>query len=142
MDVPDKWGEKMRLIDADALRETIEFCHYFGNDGTTFNASEKEALMQIIDVAPTIDAVPRDFHNKTCEAMAKRHLEELEKYRWIPCSEKLPSEDGWYLIALAFEWGIEYEAGRWEDGMWWNPNSHVNVAWMPLPKSYEETDHE
>ena len=59
---------------------------------------------------------------------------------WIPCSERLPSEDGWYLIALAFEWGIEYEAGRWEDGMWWNPNSHVNVAWMPLPKQYEETE--
>ena len=47
----------MRPIDADALRETIEYCHYFGDDGTTFNASEKEALMQIIDDAPTIDAV-------------------------------------------------------------------------------------
>ena len=67
---------------------------------------------------------------------------EIEKYKWIPCSERLPNEDGWYLIALAFEWGIEYEVGKWEESMWWNPNSHVNVVWMPLPKPYEETDHE
>ena len=46
-----------RYIDADVLREMIEFCHYFGDDGITFNASEKEVLMQIIDDMPTINAV-------------------------------------------------------------------------------------
>ena len=57
--------------------------------------------------------------------------------QWTLCSEALPTENGWYLIALEYEWGIEYEIGEWEDGTWWNNNSHVNVAWMPLPKLYK-----
>lgn len=60
----------------------------------------------------------------------------IEIPQWTLCSEALPNENGWYLIALEYEWGVEYEMGEWKDGMWWNNNSHVNVAWMPLPKLY------
>ena len=109
-----------RLIDADTMLEYLNLMYDKQNDSDEpFNCAVLGAINYIKHKAPTI-----------------------EMPKWIPCSERLPSEDGWYLIALAFEWGIEYEAGRWEDGMWWNPNSHVNVAWMPLPQPYEETDHE
>lgn len=62
--------------------------------------------------------------------------------QWIPCSERLPEEDGQYLVTLDFAWGKEIEMGDWfifEDGHgeWVNPNSHVTVAWMELPKPYD-----
>lgn len=56
-----------RYIDADALK---------GQINTTFWAE----IGKIIDNAPSIDLadyVPKDFHDKTCEEMAKRHQEEI-----------------------------------------------------------------
>ena len=43
---------------------------------------------EIIENLPTIEAVPKDFHDKTCEAMAKRHTEEIQRLmpkrgKWI-----------------------------------------------------------
>lgn len=57
--------------------------------------------------------------------------------KWTPCSERSPERDGNYLIQVNFEWGAEFEIGEWSNGMWWNDNRHVNVAWMPLPEPYE-----
>ena len=53
----------MRLIDADALMQNIP--------------SEEMIAKMAVAHAPTIDAIPRDLHDKTCEAMAKRHIEEV-----------------------------------------------------------------
>ena len=61
---------------------------------------------------------------------------------WILCSERSPEENGEYLITLEFAWGREVEVGLWADGMWWNDNSHVNVAWMPLPEPWKGADNE
>ena len=132
-----------RYIDADALRETIEFCHYFGDVGTTFNASEKEALMQIIDGAPTIE-VPK----------------------WIPCSERLPEDSGDYLVRPSdnalddyseFEeiMIMPYDADCEAFGWWtsyFDPISlgfvdseftdYEVIAWMPLPEPWKGADDE
>lgn len=82
--------------------------------------------------------------------------------RWIPCSERLPEEDGLYLVtsrekATAEEFGfdlddVEVRKMRFnEDGWripkhipeWINGVVHTTVlAWMPLPESYKEDDHE
>ena len=60
---------------------------------------------------------------------------------WVPCSERMPDKNGWYLLAQAFEWGIEYEGGVWDDGAWWiNDNSHVTVAWQPIEPYKEKND--
>ena len=61
---------------------------------------------------------------------------------WIPCSERLPEEDGYYLITLDFEWGREIEIGLWTDGEWFNDNRHANIAWMPMIEPWEGTDDE
>lgn len=56
-----------RYIDAEWLK---------GQINTTFWAE----MGKIIDNAPSIDLadyVPKDFHDKTCEAMAKAHQEEI-----------------------------------------------------------------
>ena len=60
--------------------------------------------------------------------------------QWIPCNEKLPPCDGDYLVTLDFAWGKEIEMGEWFEGEWINPNSHVTVAWMPLPKPWERRE--
>ena len=67
---------------------------------------------------------------------------------WIPCSERLPSEDGRYLVCMNWEYD-NMEVLKWADG--WNcfrcPDGKVSrkseidredvIAWMPLPKSYK-----
>ncbi len=58
---------------------------------------------------------------------------------WIPCSERLPSERGWYLITVQgvnrFT-DVDYYYGNSE---WDEVSSKQKViAWMPLPKPYRE----
>ena len=67
---------------------------------------------------------------------------------WIPCSERLPSEDGCYLVCMNFKYG-NIEVLKWVDG--WNcyrgPNGEICrgseidradiIAWMPLPEPYK-----
>ena len=53
--------------------------------------------------------------------------------RWIPCRERLPSEDGKYLI-VGRQGAVNilpYRDGRWY-GRW------SVIAWMPLPEPYKE----
>jgi hypothetical protein len=57
----------MKLIDAEALKTEILKAPVW----TGLDAIAK------INTMPTIEAVPKEFHDKTCEAMAKRHQEEI-----------------------------------------------------------------
>lgn len=61
----------MRLIDADAMKEWID--EYV----SVFKKSDNKDIKGYIEHQPTIEAVPKEFHDKTCEAMAKRHQEEI-----------------------------------------------------------------
>lgn len=73
-----------RYIDKDALIEnfgklTVELW---------LDSVEEAEIVSLIGNAPTVEAVPKDFHDKTCEAMAKRHTEEIQKLmpkrgKWI-----------------------------------------------------------
>ena len=66
---------------------------------------------------------------------------------WIPCSERLPSEGGNYLITVADlrlghigEHTVTMADFYVKEKKW---NSIVDVyAWMPLPKPYEGGDDE
>lgn len=76
-------------------------------------------------------------------------LEAIEKdaepvRRWIPCSERLPEEDGYYITTMNGEiCGCDheitsmcgYENGKWDEG-------DMVIAWMPLPDPYTEVEHE
>lgn len=52
--------------------------------------------------------------------------------QWIPCSEKLPEDDGYYLVSLG-DGDIEVE---WYDKTGWG--YFDVIAWMPLPKAWKE----
>ena len=85
--------------------------------------------------------IPHDIASAQYASMAINAIRTVPSadrpQEWIPCSERLPEENGEYLITLAFAWGREIEVGLWSDGEWLNDNSHVNIAWMPLPKPWK-----
>ena len=105
-----------------------------------------------------------DWYQVTCNGkqiavmlMAKDVNEILEKVPsadrpqgWIPCSERLPSEQGQYLVTfplcneepwvyiLSFNKGKFYET----DDEWGDVEYDDVTAWMPLPKSWKGADDE
>ena len=63
--------------------------------------------------------------------------------KWIPCSERLPAEDGFYLATCngeicgesePFSGLAEFQNGKWVDD---EEDYQCVVAWMPLPTPYE-----
>ena len=65
-----------RYIDADALKPDYYDEYVFGDDEYVVRYYSETQ----IDTAPSIDLadyVPKDFHDKTCEAMAKAHQAEI-----------------------------------------------------------------
>ena len=82
-----------------------------------------------------------------CVAQIKVDTEEIvrrikEEYditdRWIPCSERLPEKDGWYLVTVqGYETVTDVAPFNYE--LWKGLASHQEViAWMPLPMPYRE----
>ena len=70
---------------------------------------------------------------------------------WIPCCERLPEENGQYLITVRYKHVDEYEDvyaehGDWCDGNWdmfcFGHCGEVEsiLAWMPLPEPYQGGD--
>ena len=70
--------------------------------------------------------------------------------KWIPCTERLPEEDGQYLITVKYKHvndsyeDVYAEHGEWYDGRWdmfcFGHCGEVEdiIAWMPLPEPYKK----
>lgn len=63
---------------------------------------------------------------------------------WIPVAERLPEENGRYLVSFrewdVTEWGVSRIRilSYWIDLKMWNIKSPIDVqAWMPLPEPYQ-----
>lgn len=113
-----------RLIDADALWTDIMMLPHNGD------MISSEEVEQAIKDAPTVDAV--------------------EVVRWTPVTERLPEENGNYIVTACDE-GCSYGEGIWYDtvvvvaeyynGSWtWDENGTeydlcgIVTHWMPLPQ--------
>ena len=75
-----------------------------------------------------------DKADKACMELCDMLDKELPSaQQWIPCSERLPDQNGKYLVvgrqkAINI---LKFDGGRWY-GKW------GVVAWMPLPKTYRD----
>lgn len=85
--------------------------------------------------------------NTICDSLMRSKCEVDAK--WIPCSERLPSENGQYICTLPFGdnddnevyvWALSFHNGRfYDDDDEWGMTFYDDViAWMPLPKPYKE----
>lgn len=89
--------------------------------------------------------MPNSLRNKIKHLAYKGELNEREKDRilnaldkevkWIPCSERLPERDGWYLISLGDKTYGGADVDMYCKG-WVKYGTHV-LAWMPLPTPYQ-----
>lgn len=115
----------MRLIDADALIETIEnvCCKPCKEQKHDYNGVRCRAC-QYGDEIDDIDS----FHT-------------AEPPYWIPCSERLPEKEGHYLCSFEKPNRIDriyIDLAYWTGGRWYGYAADAINAWMPLPVPYKE----
>ena len=73
---------------------------------------------------------PRNDMDKTTIDACKGAIELLERIRWIPVSERLPEEEGLYLVYTEEQPFV----CSFEDGEFFIDEV---LAWMPLPEPYK-----
>ena len=124
-----------RLIYADALMETINsHCYPVQHDMTSIEPGmTRIGILQAIQEQPTIKPGPQ----------------------WIPVSERLPEEDGIYIVddrrhgkSWVHTVGYMKRSNSWceQHGIYYDDKygrydeQDKIVAWMPLPEPYREED--
>ena len=69
---------------------------------------------------------------------------------WIPCSERQPDVNGWYITTIsgeicgqdrAFSGMSEFANGKWTSGDDAD-ETEMTIAWMPLPEPYQGGEQE
>ena len=114
MDVHDKWGEEMSdLIERE---DAIEVAYQLRRKP---NDEEWNWWLRSFNAIPSAD----------------------RPQGWIPCSERLPSESGYYLCCNN---GYLPYVGHFINGRWSDFDCTIvhADAWMPLPKPYGEREGE
>ena len=122
----------------------------------TFDARDTQYSLPIgtdcISRQAAIDAANRtDYNGLAVEDVCKvtdAVVEEIKRLpsaqpepHWIPCSERLPKKEGFYLVTLGYKHGAEtniryfkIENGKCYWSIWGNENI---TAWMPKPEPFK-----
>lgn len=74
-----------------------------------------------------------------------RNHTKLQQREWIPVKDRLPKNDGYYLVCMDDEFVTACEYCTYINGAqdWelWAESGEV-IAWMPLPEPYKESETE
>lgn len=95
-------------------------------------------MSDLISRQDAIDAIQKAYDRETLlyrfvRGIATKTLNNLPSAnQWIPCSERLPEEDGRYLCTYS-DFGVCVDFGLYTDGQW----IIEPVAWMPLPEPWK-----
>lgn len=105
-----------------------------------WNATTKDR--QIIAPKGTFQKIWEDEQQQNIHDTCKKCVEfsEFEQTRWIPCSERLPEREGWYLTSLGDKTYGGVDVDMYCKG-WVKYGTHV-LAWMPLPEPYKAESEE
>ena len=58
--------------------------------------------------------------------------------RWIPCSERLPEDSGWYIVTKELDYDTTFVGLEWYDSTnGWKYDNAKCIAWMPLLEPYK-----
>ena len=57
-------------------------------------------------------------------------------HKWIPCKEKLPDQNGCYLVSVENDYERKYSKTAWFSNGHWFARQKV-LAWMYLPEPYK-----
>lgn len=112
---------------------------------------DEKSAVDCIDRQATLNAIIKrlGIKNETYLLEAERAIYQQilamppvtpQETRWIPCSERLPEENGVYIISYedAVTW-LEWFNGKW----FFYPSNPAReetgtiIAWMPLPEPYK-----
>ena len=118
--------------------------YYNGEFGTALEMACKALNMVLVLEGRLKHLLQSDFIRSFDEKNFKtkeyvRDIREADS-KWIPCSERLPEEEGTYFLTVETTSGI-----RWvKSGMLYSDEGFVLhgkvLAWMPLPEPYKEEE--
>ena len=128
-------------------------CHCQNRIGET-GMNNAEAVNWLINITADIGKIEHQdlWHYEQALSEIREMLEDTPTIepepKWIPCSERLPEEDGQYLITVKYKHVDGYndiyaEHGEWYDEKWdmfcFGHCGEVEgiLAWMPLPEPYK-----
>ena len=88
------------------------------------------------------DKIRKEWTDEIIKALTSVQPEQ----RWVPCSERQPDVNGWYITTIsgeicgqdrAFSGMSEFANGKWTSGDDVD-ETEMTIAWMPLPEAYQE----
>lgn len=94
---------------------------------------------QLVYMSHDEDGLDTFYNAKHVENNPEWFLPEDEFGKWVPVSERLPNEDGRYLVICADRSNYIETYFFTKSGKWWSHLGHgatPPIAWMPLPKPY------
>lgn len=81
----------------------------------------------------------------SAELERRRNAESIRTQGWIPCSERLPARQGYYICACKDGSRVlKTTTIKWSNG-WQLSGTRAYwkvIAWMPLPEPYRESEDE
>ena len=77
-------------------------------------------------------SIPQEINTSIAESIINAELYP----DWIPVTEKLPEENGCYLVSVKNDHERRYSKTAWFGKNTWFARQDI-IAWMPLPESYK-----
>ena len=130
----------MKLTDMVGVGEPIKQSIMVQRLEIDLSEETKNFLLEALQVKPKTKCVAQI--EVDTEEVVKRIKEEYDiTDSWIPVSERLPSEKGWYLITVQdinrfVDVDYYYGNSEWDEVL----SKQEIIAWMPLPKPYKGGD--
>ena len=113
---------------------------------------DKDKLMEKLEIAEDCDNCKHNHHSiycgmgsefvTACEAICE--APEVDIPHWIPCSERLPEEEDYYLVTKEDDIAYSIDIALWNPHYHWSNNGFHKadkvIAWQPLPEPYQQKE--